>query len=75
MRPQAALEGNERGEMMLMPPTLASLRDLSEFDDVDAVLEAASGRTVTRILPKLLFDENDQLKFLLPHEPGYPHSD
>jgi 8-oxo-dGTP pyrophosphatase MutT (NUDIX family) len=72
MRPQAALEGNERGEMMLMPPTLASLRDLSGFGAVDDVLHAASGRTVTRILPKLLFDENDQLKFLLPHDPGYP---
>ncbi|HVX70135.1 MAG TPA: NUDIX hydrolase [Mycobacteriales bacterium] len=73
MRPQAALEGNERGEMMLMPPTLTSLRDLAEFGSVADVLEAAGGRTVTRILPKLLFDENDQLKFLLPHEPGYPH--
>jgi len=72
MRPHAALEGNERGEMMLMPPTLTSLRDLAEFTSVDDVLEAAAGRTVTRILPKLLFDENDQLKFLLPHEPGYP---
>jgi 8-oxo-dGTP pyrophosphatase MutT (NUDIX family) len=72
MRPKAALEGNERGEMMLMPPTLASLRDLSGFGAVDDVLHAASGRTVTRILPKLLFDENDQLKFLLPHDPGYP---
>ncbi|HVT20584.1 MAG TPA: NUDIX hydrolase [Mycobacteriales bacterium] len=72
MRPNAALEGNQRGEMMLMPPTLASLRDLTEFAAVDDVLAAAAGRTVTRILPKLLFDENDQLKFLLPHEPGYP---
>ena len=75
MRPQAALDGNERGEMMLMPPTLASLRDMSEFGSVDDVLNAAAARTVTRILPKLLFDENDNLKFLLPHEPGYPHGD
>ncbi|HVT64639.1 MAG TPA: NUDIX hydrolase [Mycobacteriales bacterium] len=72
MRPQAALEGNERGEMMLMPPTLASLRDLSEFSSVAATQAAAAERTVTRILPKLIFDENDNLKFLLPHEPGYP---
>ncbi|HVV77412.1 MAG TPA: NUDIX hydrolase [Mycobacteriales bacterium] len=72
MRPQAALDGNERGEMMLMPPTLASLRDLSAYASVDAVLAAAPQRNVTRILPKLVFDENDHLKFLLPHEPGYP---
>jgi hypothetical protein len=28
---------------------------------------------VTRILPKLIFDANDQLKFLLPHDADYPH--
>jgi hypothetical protein len=72
MRPADAVAGNERGEMMLMPPTLASLRELSTYDDVAAVLDAAGNRTVTRILPKLIFDENDRLKFLLPHEPGYP---
>ncbi|HVY10594.1 MAG TPA: NUDIX hydrolase [Mycobacteriales bacterium] len=73
MKPQDAIAGSERGEMMLMPPTLASLRDLSEFGSVDAVLEAAAARTVTRILPKLIFDANDQLKFLLPHDADYPH--
>ena len=36
------------------------------------VLEAAADRTVTRVLPKLVFGENDQLRFLLPHEPDYP---
>jgi 8-oxo-dGTP pyrophosphatase MutT (NUDIX family) len=72
MHPNDALAGNERGEMMLMPPTLASLRDMAEYGSVDEVLAAAASRTVTRILPKLIFDENDQLKFLLPHDPGYP---
>ncbi|HWC36147.1 MAG TPA: NUDIX hydrolase [Mycobacteriales bacterium] len=72
MRPHDALAGNERGEMMLMPPTLASLRDLTAYASVDEALAAAAERNVTRILPKLIFDENDQLKFLLPHEPGYP---
>lgn len=72
MRPDEALAGNERGEMMLMPPTLASLRDLTAYESVADVLDAASSRNVTRILPKLIFDESDNLKFLLPHEPGYP---
>lgn len=72
MRPDEALAGNERGEMMLMPPTLASLRDLTAYGSVADVLDAAGSRNVTRILPKLIFDENDALKFLLPHEPGYP---
>lgn len=72
MRPHDAVAGNERGEIMLMPPTLASLRDLAEFASVADVLHAAAARHVTRILPKLIFDENDHLKFLLPHDPGYP---
>ncbi|MGN6475355.1 MAG: NUDIX hydrolase [Mycobacteriales bacterium] len=72
MRPDEALAGNERGEMMLMPPTLASLRDLTAYQSVAAVLDAASSRNVTRILPKLIFDADDKLQFLLPHEPGYP---
>lgn len=72
MRPDDAIAGNDRGEMMLMPPTLASLRELAAYSSVEAVLDAAESRHVTRILPKLIFDENDNLKFLLPHEPGYP---
>ena len=73
MRPDAAIAGSERGEMMLMPPTLASLRDLTAYGSVGEVLAAAAERNVTRILPKLIFDANDQLKFLLPHDADYPH--
>ncbi|HVW80653.1 MAG TPA: NUDIX hydrolase [Mycobacteriales bacterium] len=72
MRPADAVSASEAGEMMLMPPTISALRDLSAFGSVDEVLEAAADRTVTRVLPKLVFGENDQLRFLLPHEPDYP---
>jgi 8-oxo-dGTP pyrophosphatase MutT (NUDIX family) len=72
MRPENAIAGSEAGEMMLMPPTLASLRDLTAYSSVDEALVAAAERNVTRILPKLIFDANDQLKFLLPHDDGYP---
>jgi hypothetical protein len=74
MRPANAVASSEAGEMMLMPPTISALKDLSDYDSVVAVLEAAAARTVTRILPKLMFGENDQLRFLLPHEPDYPQT-
>jgi 8-oxo-dGTP pyrophosphatase MutT (NUDIX family) len=72
MRPADAVAGNERGEMMLMPPTITALRDISSYGSVDEILEVASSRKVSRILPKLIFGENDQLRFLLPHDPDYP---
>ncbi len=73
MRPADAVAGSERGEMMLMPPTLAALKDIAEFDSVDAVLAAAAGRDVRRILPILTLDDDDRLQFLLPDHPDYPH--
>jgi 8-oxo-dGTP pyrophosphatase MutT (NUDIX family) len=71
MRPADAVAGNERGEMMLMPPTLAALKDLSEYSSVADILIAVGQREVRRILPKLVLDENDQLHFLLPDDPRY----
>jgi 8-oxo-dGTP pyrophosphatase MutT (NUDIX family) len=72
MRPADAVAGSERGEMTLMPPTIAALRELSDHDSVASILDAGEARTVSRILPKLIFGDNDQLRFLLPHEPDYP---
>ena len=72
MAPEAAVAGSERGEMVLMPPTLTALKDLSAFKSVDEALDAAVARLVSRIMPKLIFGEGDQLRFLLPHDPDYP---
>jgi hypothetical protein len=72
LRPDEALAGAERGEMLLMPPTLAALTDIATHPTVDAILAAADDRDVVRILPKLLLDENDRLRFLMPHDPDYP---
>jgi len=72
LRPVDALAGAERGEMMLMPPTIAALTDLADFADIAAILAAADERDVVRILPKLLVDDDDRLRFVLPHDPDYP---
>jgi 8-oxo-dGTP pyrophosphatase MutT (NUDIX family) len=71
MRPADAVAGSERGEMMLMPPTLAALRELAQYGSVAEVLADAINRDVQRILPRLILDANDQLKFLLPGDPDY----
>lgn len=73
MRPADAVAGSERGELMLMPPTLAALKDLSAYGSMQEALTAASQREVRRIMPKLILDEHDKLHFLLPDNPAYPH--
>jgi hypothetical protein len=49
------------------------LKDIAEFDSVAAVLAAAAGRDVRRILPVLILDAEERLRFLLPDSPDYPH--
>jgi 8-oxo-dGTP pyrophosphatase MutT (NUDIX family) len=72
MRPVDALAGSEAGEMMLMPPTIAQLTDVSTYPTVAAVLDGGNGRSVERILPKLILDADDRLRFLMPTDPDYP---
>jgi hypothetical protein len=40
VRPAEGLERSKRGEMFLMPPTLATLEDLAVYDSVAEVLAA-----------------------------------
>jgi 8-oxo-dGTP pyrophosphatase MutT (NUDIX family) len=70
MRPLDAAAAADRGEMMLMPPTIAQLSDLASYPTVADVL--AVERDVKRILPKLILDEGDRLRFLMPTDPDYP---
>jgi 8-oxo-dGTP pyrophosphatase MutT (NUDIX family) len=72
MRPSEALAANERGELSMLPPTLAALSDLAPHPTVAEVLRAADEREVTPVLPKLVLDADDNIRFLLPHDPGYP---
>jgi 8-oxo-dGTP pyrophosphatase MutT (NUDIX family) len=58
------------GGFHLMPPTLAALHDLSAYDDVAAAL--AADRAVSPVLPKILVEADDSVRFLLPGDEGYP---
>jgi 8-oxo-dGTP pyrophosphatase MutT (NUDIX family) len=72
LRPANAIAAHERGELSMLPPTLATLTDLAAYPSVAKVLAAGQQREVEPVLPKLLLDENDKIRFLLPHDPDYP---
>src|SRR3954449_12629469 len=78
MSPGDAVAAAQRGEIALMPPTLATLTELSSYDSVDAVLRATDTREVRPILPKVSVEEPEtaddapRLRFFLPDDDGYP---
>jgi 8-oxo-dGTP pyrophosphatase MutT (NUDIX family) len=52
MRPADALAGYQRGEIAMMPPQLATLRELAGCSGTAAALAAAEGRTLTPVLAR-----------------------
>jgi 8-oxo-dGTP pyrophosphatase MutT (NUDIX family) len=52
--PRAALAAYERGEIMLIPPTVRTLDDLTAFSSVDAVLDDARRRIVRAVRPEVV---------------------
>jgi 8-oxo-dGTP pyrophosphatase MutT (NUDIX family) len=71
IRPGAALEASERGELQLVFPTIKHLEELSGFESVRHALDTARGREVEPVLPKVVLDANGA-RVVLPGEPGYP---
>ena len=71
IRPRDALEAGQRGELMLVFPTIKHLEQLAELESVKDALETARSRKVEPILPKVVRG-NGEARVLLPGEPGYP---
>jgi 8-oxo-dGTP pyrophosphatase MutT (NUDIX family) len=69
--PRHAVERHASGELGMLPPTVFTLAELSAYDSVSAVLDAATARDVKRVLPRIVVDGEDVL-LLLPGDPGYP---
>lgn len=70
MRPPDALDAYRRGELVLLPPTVATLAELAEVAGVAEALAAGSGCDLSPRMPKpVLSDEGAYL--LLPGDPGY----
>ncbi|MFF5967580.1 NUDIX hydrolase [Streptomyces collinus] len=48
--PSDAAAGYDKGELLMMPPTIATLRQLTEYGTAAGALEAAPGRDLTPVL-------------------------
>ncbi|MER6285441.1 NUDIX hydrolase [Streptomyces sviceus] len=50
IRPEDAADGYDKGELLMMPPTIATLRQLTAYGTAAAALAAAPGRDLTPVL-------------------------
>ncbi|WP_053848758.1 NUDIX hydrolase [Streptomyces sp. NRRL B-24085] len=50
IRPQDAADGYDKGELLMMPPTIATLRQLTGYGTAADALAAAPGRDLTPVL-------------------------
>ena len=70
LRPAAALESHERGELMLVFPTIKHLEALAGMGSVAEALEKARTREVVPVQPRVVVREGKP-EILLPGDPGY----
>jgi len=70
LRPQEALEAGERGELLLVFPTIKHLEGLAERLSVAETLADARGRDVVPIQPRVVVGEGGA-QVLMPGDPGY----
>jgi len=68
--PADALKQQEAGKILLMPPTLKTMEELSEFSTTGQLLTAAASRKIQPILPQA-FSTPDGFGVRLPHDPEY----
>jgi 8-oxo-dGTP pyrophosphatase MutT (NUDIX family) len=70
IRPQAALDAFAGGNLELVFPTIKHLEQLAAFDSVADTIEAARGREVVAVQPRIVVSGGDA-RVLLPGEPGF----
>ena len=70
--PALALAAAERGEIMLVFPTIKHLEQISRFASVDALLDYTRHRTVRPVQPRVIGPGSGEMaRIVLPGEPGY----
>lgn len=73
LTPQAALERYHERELLLAPPTWATIKDLANFTRVDDALAYAASAQPYPICPHFMpLEEQGTGVILLPGDPGYP---
>jgi 8-oxo-dGTP pyrophosphatase MutT (NUDIX family) len=70
LNPLKALEENLTGEVVLSPPTLKTLEDLSRFESIDEVFSSLKTNDIRPILPVLTKVESGVL-LVFPWDPEY----
>ena len=68
--PRAALDAHAADELDLVFPTIKTLETLLEHETTDAVIEAARGRDVQPVLPRVV-GTRVKHRIVLPWEEGY----
>jgi len=68
--PRAALDSHAGGDLDLVFPTIKTLETLLPYESSEAVLEAAPGRDLEPILPRVAGTREDH-RVILPGEEGY----
>ncbi len=69
--PQAALQAQEAGELVIAFPTISQLQELAPFATSQEAIEAYRGREIEPILPKVIGTREDH-RVVLPGDPDYP---
>jgi hypothetical protein len=59
IRPAEAAAGYDRGELLMMPPTIATLRQLAPYATADEALAAAPGRDMTAVLARARLEDDE----------------
>ena len=70
MTPGFALEENAEGRIVLMPPTLKTIEELTAFSNTVQLFDAARARRILTIRPEA-FRTADGFGIRLPHDPEY----
>ncbi|GHH85309.1 hypothetical protein GCM10018793_52730 [Streptomyces sulfonofaciens] len=66
--PSEAAARYDRGELLMLPPTIAALRELAGHSTVDEVLGAASGRDLTPVLARARLEDDEVVLSWPGHE-------
>jgi 8-oxo-dGTP pyrophosphatase MutT (NUDIX family) len=70
--PAAALAAAERGQIMLVFPTIKHLEQISRFASMDTLLDYARHQTVRPVQPRVVGPgSGEKARIVLPGEPGY----
>jgi 8-oxo-dGTP pyrophosphatase MutT (NUDIX family) len=70
LRPAAALQAHQRGELMLVFPTIKHLEALAGMGSIEQIFYKAHTREVVPVQPRVVV-RNGTAEVLLPGDPGY----